>query len=207
MAAQDGEITLTTKDIDMEELEKNLPVYQLGEESDGEYEEEEEEEEDTTTKCLFNDNYLTTPVAVLKDAKDNYGFDLTGIRQEMKLDFYGTMKLVNIVRSLVKEKRSLYTKEKLESAGEYEEHIRNSKDVGIQKFIENYQDLFDGDTYLAPTIRDDGLLLHFSNFEMDSEEEDEDGKNNKDLEELENQMKETKAKIEEKIGYSLDELK
>ena len=27
------------------------------------------------------------------------------IRKEMNLDFYGTMKLVNIVRSLVKEKR------------------------------------------------------------------------------------------------------
>ena len=42
---------------------------------------------------------------------------------------------------------------------------------------------------------------------MDSEEEGDDGKNVKELEDLENQMKEMRVKIEEKIGCSLDSLK
>ncbi|KAI9765173.1 MAG: hypothetical protein M1840_007766 [Geoglossum simile] len=82
---------------------------------------------------LFGDETFPDVLTMLEHCKQEHGFDMLRARQELGLDFYGLIKLVNYVRSEVK-------------AG------NKSPDIAPAAFLE-------GDKYLRPVLEGDALLF------------------------------------------------
>ncbi|GIJ87859.1 hypothetical protein Asppvi_006772 [Aspergillus pseudoviridinutans] len=91
---------------------------------------------------LFSDKVYSDVHSMLQESKDKHGFDLRKIRKDLGLDFLGTIKLVNYVRSQVK-------------AG------NTTPDVSSK-------DKFEDEAYLKPVLEDDALL--YSLDDIDDEE-------------------------------------
>ncbi|KAL4897222.1 S-adenosyl-L-methionine-dependent methyltransferase [Aspergillus ambiguus] len=81
---------------------------------------------------LFSDKLYPDVNAMLQESRDKYGFDLRRTKKELDLDFLDTIKLVNYIRSQVKEGNT-------------------SPDVSSK-------DKFADDVYLKPVLEDDALL-------------------------------------------------
>ncbi|KAF9893064.1 hypothetical protein FE257_012475 [Aspergillus nanangensis] len=93
---------------------------------------------------LFSDKVYPNVHAMLLETKDKFGFDLQKTKKELDLDFLGTIKLVNYIRSQVK-------------AGNM------SPDVSSQ-------DKFEDEVYLKPVLEDDALLYSLDDIEDESAE-------------------------------------
>ncbi|PYH82803.1 S-adenosyl-L-methionine-dependent methyltransferase [Aspergillus uvarum CBS 121591] len=96
------------------------------------WEDVEPDDETQPVVSLFSDKVYPDVLSMLKETKDKHNFDLRGIRKEFDLDFLGTIKLVNYVRSQVKQGNM-------------------SPDVSSK-------DKFDDELYLMPVLEDDALL-------------------------------------------------
>ncbi|KAF4276106.1 hypothetical protein CNMCM8812_005315 [Aspergillus fumigatus] len=88
---------------------------------------------------LFSDKVYPDVQSMLQESKDKHGFDLRKIRKDLDLDFLGTIRLVNYVRSQVK-------------AG------NTTPDVSSK-------DRFEDDAYLKPVLEDDALLYSLDDIE------------------------------------------
>ncbi|PYH33433.1 protein arginine methyltransferase RmtB [Aspergillus neoniger CBS 115656] len=93
---------------------------------------------------LFSEKVYPDVRAMLKETKDKYNFDLRRIQKELDLDFLGTIKLVNYVRTQVKEGNM-------------------SPDVSSA-------DKFEDDAYLKPVLEDDALLYSLDDIEDETAE-------------------------------------
>ena len=97
------------------------------------WEDAEPDEEETRFISLLDDEVFMDIHAMLNHCKQKYNFDFLEIRQRLALDFYGSIKLVNFIRSQV--------------------HSGNKVSPEISQ-----QDLED-EKYLKPVLEDDALLF------------------------------------------------
>jgi type I protein arginine methyltransferase len=97
------------------------------------WEDAEPDVEETQFISLLDDEVFTDIHAMLDHCKQKHNFDFLQIRQRLALDFYGSIKLVNFIRSQV--------------------HSGNKVSPDISQ-----RDL-DNDKYLKPVLEDDALLF------------------------------------------------
>lgn len=108
-------------------------VSDESESDEGEWLDVEPDEEAVTVVSLFDEQTFTTVSAMLSHCKEKHNFDLVAVTRRLKLDFIGIAKLVNFVRSSIKEGR------------------------GVPAEVSN--SLFEDDAYLKPTLENDALLF------------------------------------------------
>lgn len=60
---------------------------------------EPEEEEQNQFVSLLDDEVFSDMIAMIQHCKEKYGFDFLEVRQKLGLDFYGSIKLTNYLRS------------------------------------------------------------------------------------------------------------
>jgi protein arginine N-methyltransferase 3 len=99
------------------------------------WEDAEPGEEQDQIISLLDDKIFPTVSSMLSYCKENYGFDFLQIRDKLSLDFYGSIKLVNYIRSAVKNGQSV------SSANITKAHLEDDK-------------------FLKPVLEDDALLFN-----------------------------------------------
>ncbi|KAG8493431.1 hypothetical protein CXB51_010992 [Gossypium anomalum] len=122
-----------------------------------------ENDEDLEFLCLFCDLKYSSCDALFDHCRLTHFFDFNGIRKDLGLDFYGSFKLINYVRSQVADNRCWSCGVRCQSKQDLQSHLHpsvNTKDVKL---------LLDDDKYLNPFMQEDSLLYSF-----DGDEEDED---------------------------------
>eukprot|EP00467_Chlorarachnion_reptans_P001930 CAMPEP_0114506332 /NCGR_PEP_ID=MMETSP0109-20121206/11372_1 /TAXON_ID=29199 /ORGANISM="Chlorarachnion reptans, Strain CCCM449" /LENGTH=532 /DNA_ID=CAMNT_0001684915 /DNA_START=51 /DNA_END=1649 /DNA_ORIENTATION=+ len=94
-------------------------------------------------KCLFSERRFPTAKEALAHDQKEAGFDFEKFRSELSLDFYGSVKLINFVRSEV------------------------AKGADVKAVIDMVsRRLFEAEKYMKPQIEEDALL-----FELDDSQE------------------------------------
>jgi protein arginine N-methyltransferase 3 len=98
------------------------------------WEDVEPDVEEEQIVSLLDGETFPTVQAMLAYCKDKYNFDFLELRDKFSLDFYGSIKLVNFIRSAVKDNGAPPSNIRLED--------------------------FDKDDFLKPVIADDALLFN-----------------------------------------------
>ncbi|KAI2468446.1 S-adenosyl-L-methionine-dependent methyltransferase [Annulohypoxylon bovei var. microspora] len=94
---------------------------------------EEDEEETQEVISLLDDRVFPDVMSMLAHCKDKHGFDFLGVRQQLQLDFYGCIKLVNFIRQRVHE------------------GLPVTEDITLSSI--------DQEQYLKPVLDDDAVIL------------------------------------------------
>lgn len=149
----------------------------IEQESDSEFEEENEDwddwgedddndggENDKPFMCLFLDSQFSSCSELWEHCRLAHKFDFDGIRKELGLDFYGSFKLINYVRSQVAENRCWSCGLACQSHQDMQNHLHETVN------LKEIKPLWDDDKYLKPFMQDDPLLYSFN--------EDEEGEDN-----------------------------
>ncbi|KAJ6945330.1 protein arginine N-methyltransferase 3 [Populus alba x Populus x berolinensis] len=149
----------------------------IEQESDSEFEEENEDwddwgedddndggENDKPFMCLFLDSQFSSCSELFEHCRSAHKFDFDGIRKELGLDFYGSFKLINYVRSQVAENRCWSCGLACQSHQDMQNHLHETVN------LKEIKPLWDDDKYLKPFMQDDPLLYSFN--------EDEEGEDN-----------------------------
>ncbi|RVX72243.1 hypothetical protein B0A52_04447 [Exophiala mesophila] len=123
------------------------------------WEDVEQDEEQLTLISLFDSETFSDPRRLLESAREKHGFDIWRLRQDHGLDFFGLIKLINYVRSEVKN--------------------------GNTNPDTSSKSLFDDDKNLKPVLEDDVLL--FSLDEVFDDEANNSGSTN-EVEQLREQL-------------------
>ncbi|KAE8713842.1 putative protein arginine N-methyltransferase 3 [Hibiscus syriacus] len=159
----------------METEETNRLTHEEEEDEDDEYFKEawteDENEEDGGDKdddleflCLFCDSKYSSCDALFHHCRLTHFFDFNGIRKELGLDFYGSFKLINYVRSQVTNNRCWSCGVHCQSKQDLQSHLHqsfNTEDVKL---------LLDDDKYLNPFMQEDSLLYSFGGDEEDEDD-------------------------------------
>ncbi|EEQ27442.1 Ribosomal protein arginine N-methyltransferase rmt3 [Microsporum canis] len=112
----------------------SMPEEPLDLTRDDGWEDVEPEEESEPVVGLFTDKVYPDTRSMLDECKEKFDFDLVRVRRELELDFLGTIKLVNYIRSEVKN--------------------------GNMKPDVSSTALFEDEKYLKPVLEDDALLYN-----------------------------------------------
>ncbi|KAL9407158.1 hypothetical protein Peur_004130 [Populus x canadensis] len=149
----------------------------IEQESDSEFDEENEDwddwgedddndggENDKPFMCLFLDSQFSSCSELFEHCRLAHKFDFDGIRKELGLDFYGSFKLINYVRSQVAENRCWSCGLACQSQQDIQNHLHETVK------LKDIKPLWDDDKYLKPFMQDDPLLYSFN--------EDEEGEDN-----------------------------
>ncbi|OAY77460.1 putative protein arginine N-methyltransferase 3 [Ananas comosus] len=161
-------------------------------------EEEEEEEEDAAEAwgdwesgaeedggdsspnflCLFCGSRFDSTASLFKHCSVDHAFDFYGVVRDMGLDFYGSIKLINYVRSQVAENKCWSCGETFQCREDVQNHLHvaNSYNKGGKV-------LWADDSYLKPFMEDDSLLHSIA-----VDDDDEDWNPSMDKEELMRQL-------------------
>ena len=137
------------------------------------WEDAEPDEEEQQIVSLFDGETFPDVESMLAYTVKQYNFDFLALRQKLALDFYGTIKLVNYIRSEVKAKSTV-----------------NAETISAQDFEDQ--------KYLHPALEDDALL-----FNLDDLPEPSQGANGDDgsssliarIAELEEELKKTQSQF------------
>ncbi|XP_011000613.1 PREDICTED: probable protein arginine N-methyltransferase 3 [Populus euphratica] len=121
-------------------------------------------ENDKPYMCLFLDSQFSSCTELFEHCRLAHKFDFDGIRRELGLDFYGSFKLINYVRSQVAENRCW----SCGLACQPPQDIQNHSHETVK--LKDIKPLWDDDKYLKPFMQDDPLLYSFN--------EDEEGEDN-----------------------------
>ncbi|RUS22795.1 S-adenosyl-L-methionine-dependent methyltransferase [Endogone sp. FLAS-F59071] len=116
--------------------------------------EEDEENAQADPKCLFCSQIFPEVAEVFAHCTNVHGFDFLKTRQDLKLDFYQCIRLINHVRQLATNKP------------EFENTIE-FKVTGEEEFLQD-------DDLLRPVMEGDTLLYAFEDLDLDSEFADDD---------------------------------
>ena len=114
----------------------------IGENEEG-WEDVEPDNEAVAIQSLFDERKFDNVKAVMEYCKENYDFDLLAVRRRLQLDFLGTIKLINYIRSEAARGNS---KPDISSSGG-----------------------FSDEKYLKPVIEDDALLYSLDDLEDEDE--------------------------------------
>ncbi|CAK7336488.1 unnamed protein product [Dovyalis caffra] len=141
----------------------------IEQESDSEFEEENEDwddwgevddsengENDKVFVCLFFDSQFSSCSELFEHCRLVHKFDFDGLRKELGLDFYGSFKLINYVRSQVAENRCWSCGLACQSHQDLQNHIHETVK------LKDIKSLLDDDKYLKPFMQDDPLLYSFN---------------------------------------------
>ncbi|KAH1064449.1 hypothetical protein J1N35_029436 [Gossypium stocksii] len=123
-----------------------------------------ENDEDLEFLCLFCEFKYSSCDALFDHCRLTHFFDFNGIRKDLGLDFYGSFKLINYVRSQVADNRCWSCGVRCQSKQDLQSHLHpsvNTKDV---------KRLLDDDKYLNPFMQEDSLLYSFDGGEEDENE-------------------------------------
>ncbi|XP_057499523.1 LOW QUALITY PROTEIN: probable protein arginine N-methyltransferase 3 [Actinidia eriantha] len=121
-----------------------------------------EDDLDSDSLCLFCNSKYSSSDALFDHCNSIHHFDFHGIRKALGLDFYGSFKLINYVRSQVAEDRCWSCRFTCSSKRDLQNHLHEAfcfKDVLP----------WDDEKYLKPFLQEDSLLYSFG--EEDCEEE------------------------------------
>ncbi|KAI0862436.1 S-adenosyl-L-methionine-dependent methyltransferase [Xylaria cubensis] len=94
---------------------------------------EEDEEETQEVISLLDDRVFPDVISMLAYCKDKHNFDFLGVRQRLRLDFHGCVKLVNFIRQRVHE------------------GLPVSENISLANI--------DDDAYLKPVLDDDAVII------------------------------------------------
>ncbi|EDO49813.1 predicted protein, partial [Nematostella vectensis] len=104
--------------------------------------------------CLFCE-YSTTAVAqLLQHLKDEHVFDILSIKNDLGLDFYGQVKIVNYIRKKVFELSCINCSEKFETRVAMLEHLKKYNHFALS----GDRTTWDQPQYYFPTYENDVLL-------------------------------------------------
>ncbi|GAB2213591.1 hypothetical protein Droror1_Dr00017901 [Drosera rotundifolia] len=150
----------TEDEDDDEQLEEGLDAW-----DDWDDEDDEESMEASGFQCLFCESMFDSSDSVFEHCKSDHRFDFGGIRQRFGLDFYGSMKLINYVRSRVHENRCWICAYSCKSRRGLLHHL-HEPDLPIDLLY-----MWAADKYLQPFMEGDSLLYSFDMDEGGEEEE------------------------------------
>uniref|UniRef100_A0A2P2LE80 Arginine N-methyltransferase family protein n=1 Tax=Rhizophora mucronata TaxID=61149 RepID=A0A2P2LE80_RHIMU len=167
--------TVIIDDESEEDEEENGDWEDWREDDDnGEKADNEEESEKSRLLCLFCCSKYGSCDELFEHCRLFHKFDFQGLRKAFGLDFYGSLKLVNYVRSQVAENRCWTCGITCQSNLDLQSHLHEALNVHEIKLF------WDDDRYLKPFMQDDTLLYSFS----DDEEGEDDYTVGVDKEEL-----------------------
>ncbi|KAJ5561398.1 hypothetical protein N7535_004135 [Penicillium sp. DV-2018c] len=136
------------------------------------WEDVEPDEESQPVVGLFTDEVFPDARSMLKECKEKYNFDLLKIQKDLGLDFLDNIKLVNYIRTEVK-------------------NGNNSPDVSSKS-------KFEDDVYLKPVLEDDALLYSLDDIAEESgEDAAPDAETNRQVLELQEQLEQLQTQFSE----------
>ncbi|KAJ8755803.1 hypothetical protein K2173_024348 [Erythroxylum novogranatense] len=125
---------------------------------------EDEDELELGFLCLFCDSNYNSCNGLFEHCRLSHKFDFHGIRKASSLDFYGSFKLLNYVRSQVVENRCWICGITCQSNEELRSHLHEAEN------FEEIKLLLADDRYLIPFRPDDALLYSFNEDEEGEED-------------------------------------
>ncbi|KAF2136962.1 uncharacterized protein K452DRAFT_322102 [Aplosporella prunicola CBS 121167] len=136
---------------------------------------------------LFDDQVFPDVKSMIEDCKKRHQFDFIGVQKQLGLDFLGSIKLVNYIRSEVKN---------------------GNKNPDVSSASK-----FEDDKYLQPTLADDAVLFSLDELENDEESADASAQAQasgpearvKELEEELQDMKRKFAEYQQTVSETLDQ--
>ncbi|KAK7401372.1 hypothetical protein VNO78_12794 [Psophocarpus tetragonolobus] len=157
------------------EEEEELRRMEEQQEEEGDSEDEEEEvwddwegeegERESEFVCLFCDSQYGSCGSLFEHCASFHHFDFHTVRNALNLDFYGSFKLINFIRTRVAENRCWSCGLSCQSYRDLQNHLHDVVNCNEIKTLWN------DDRYLIPFMQDDSLLYSFG--ECDEEGEDE----------------------------------
>lgn len=112
-------------------------------------------EEESTFQCLFCDNQQDSCSKLFGHMLSCCQFDFRNTRKQKQLDFYQTIRMINFIRSEVKNGKA---------------------SAEIIKAVTSESDWLKDERFLKPVMEDDSLLFSFDDDDDESENEDDDEK-------------------------------
>ncbi|XP_030465580.1 probable protein arginine N-methyltransferase 3 [Syzygium oleosum] len=156
----------TTPDLEPTNLERyeSMDDSEEDEEELGGWDEDEDEDEDEESSssflCLFCETVYGSCASLFDHCSSAHHFDFDGIRKALGLDFYGSFKLVNYVRSQVAKNRCWSCGSECTSNQDLLNHSHEAYSV------EDVKLRIDDDEYLKPFLEEDPLLYSFDEDEV-----------------------------------------
>ncbi|XP_022991200.1 probable protein arginine N-methyltransferase 3 [Cucurbita maxima] len=126
-------------------------------------EEGSEEAFDSNFLCLFCNSKYNDCDTLFNHCNSVHYFDFHGIRRTLGLDFYGSFKVINYIRSQVAENRCWSCGFLCQSNQDLQNHLHKTLNLSDVKAF------WDDDKYLNPFRQDDPLLYSFAEDEEDDE--------------------------------------
>ena len=99
-----------------------------------------ENNEEMETSCLFCTKTTTNVEDCLNHCKQQHNFDLVQLENQLNLDIYGNIKLINYIRQQVINNTCIYCNTKYNSNKELMEHMEDQKHFTIDKSNNTYLD-------------------------------------------------------------------
>ncbi|KAJ3300423.1 hypothetical protein HDU76_006087 [Blyttiomyces sp. JEL0837] len=142
--------------------------YQSDEDKDGnEWEDWDEPIESERTMCLFDEVVLPSANDVVEHMRNAHNFDLTRIKAEMGLDFYGVIRLINFLRLKAAHTTCFGCSQSFDTMEELTTHFSTTDHIQTMLPAKDSPCLQDP-KYLFPTFDNDPLLS------WDADDEDDD---------------------------------
>jgi protein arginine N-methyltransferase 3 len=135
------------------------------------WEDAEPDNEVTQFVSLFDKEVFTDITSMLEYCKSKYNFHFLAVRQRLGLDFYGSIKLINYIRSQTSE----------------------GKQVSAEITAKDFED----EKYLKPVLEDDALIFNLD--ELPDVEESTAGKKGKDISQDASQLVARVSELEEEL--------
>ncbi|CAL5330568.1 unnamed protein product [Camellia sinensis] len=157
------------KEVNDAEVESEVEEEEEEEQEWGDWNanDEEEAEDDLYSDllCLFCDSNYSSIDALFQHCTCTHHFDFHAIRKTLRLDFYGSFKLINYVRSQVAENRCWSCGLTCQSKQDLQNHLHET--FSFKEVVLPWGD----EKYLKPFMQEDPLLYSFGE-DCEVEEED-----------------------------------
>ncbi|KAK2740191.1 hypothetical protein FQN57_006202 [Myotisia sp. PD_48] len=137
---------------------------------DGWQDVEPEEEEGEPVVSLFSDKVFPDAQSMLDDCKKSFNFDFVKVQKTLGLDFLGTIKLINFIRSEVQD-------------GNSHPDVSNAT-------------LFEDEKYLKPVLEDDALLYSIEDLADPADSSNDEQATNR-VKDLENELNNLRGEFAE----------
>lgn len=114
--------------------------------------------------CLFCNRRCDSSDAVFSHCTSDHAFDFPKLKKALALDFYGSFKLINYLRSEVAENRCWSCGSVQDSNEALLKHIQTSNHSSFASDSHYSRDggfIWQDDKYLAPFLQDDSMLYSF----------------------------------------------
>ncbi|KAJ2776138.1 hypothetical protein GGI15_004936 [Coemansia interrupta] len=150
--------------------------------------------------ALFDRKECPTPEACWAYMREQCGFDLQALRQTAGLDFYATVRLLNLVRTCSDAHRCFACAQQFSDTAQLVAHLQAAGSVHMVVPPEGSGGVWEeGRDYLRPVVDNDPLLMAFDcDPEPEDDEHDEDGSRRR--------LEESKRRLREQIeGLTLED--